>query len=126
MSVKIERICSKHGLTTHHMYVKKNRHSSKEYKCMKCSTEAVARRRKKMKSMAVEYKGGKCQRCGYSKSLSALTFHHLDPNEKDFGISARGYTRSWEKVRIELDKCIMLCANCHAEEHERLDSKSIL
>jgi len=42
---------------------------------------------------------------------------HLDPNEKDFGISAKGYTRAWEKVKEELDKCIMVCANCHREIH---------
>lgn len=80
----------------------------------------VDRRRKRLKKMAVEYKGGKCEQCGYSKSATALQFHHLDPSQKDFGIASSGYTRAWEKIRAELDKCVMLCANCHAEEHERL------
>ena len=78
---------------------------------------AVARRRKKLKSMAIEYKGGKCFFCGYSKCPEALDFHHLDGNKKDFGLSSRGITRSWEKVKKEMDKCILVCANCHREIH---------
>jgi len=49
--------------------------------------------------------------------LKHMVKQHLDPNEKDFGISAKGYTRAWEKVKEELDKCIMVCANCHREIH---------
>lgn len=71
--------------------------------------------RRELKVKAVEYKGGKCQRCGYNKCAAAMHFHHL--YGKDFGISAYGNTRSWEKVQNELDKCELLCANCHAEEH---------
>jgi 5-methylcytosine-specific restriction endonuclease McrA len=78
---------------------------------------AVKDRRKKIKKMAVEYKGGKCQICSYDKCIEALEFHHLDPNKKDFGIASKGVTRSWAKVKAELDKCIMLCANCHREVH---------
>lgn len=70
--------------------------------------------------MAIEYKGSCCGVCGYDRCNGALEFHHLDPNEKDFGISHKGYTRSWEKVKTELDKCVMLCANCHREVHTGL------
>ena len=49
-----------------------------------------------------------------------MEFHHLDPKGKDFGISDKGYTRSWQKVKEELDKCIMICANCHREIHEKI------
>ncbi len=80
--------------------------------------KAVDKRRKLIRKMSVEYKGNKCVICGYNKCDRALEFHHLNPNEKDFGISAKGYTRSWEKVKNELDKCMMLCANCHREIHE--------
>jgi 5-methylcytosine-specific restriction endonuclease McrA len=82
-------------------------------------SDAVARRRKKLKQLAVEYKGGKCSICGYSKCIAALEFHHLNPLEKDFGISASGETRSWEKVKAELDKCIIVCSNCHREIHDQ-------
>jgi predicted HNH restriction endonuclease len=79
---------------------------------------AVAKRRKKMKAMAIEYKGGKCCVCGYDKCNSALDFHHLDEESKKFGLSVRGLTRSWEKTRTEIEKCILVCANCHREIHE--------
>ena len=79
--------------------------------------EAVRKRRKKIREMAVEYKGGKCQLCGYNKCGEALEFHHLDSSVKDFGISHKGYTRGWKRVKRELDKCAMLCANCHREVH---------
>lgn len=81
---------------------------------------AVAKRRREMRKMAIEYGGGKCQKCGYKKCVGALTFHHLDPSKKDFSLSANGITRSWEKTKAELDKCIFLCMNCHAEEHSKI------
>ena len=74
----------------------------------------MAKRRRKLKTLAIEYKGGKCQICGYKKFQGALDLHHVD-GIKEFGIADKGYTRSWEKVRAELDKCILVCANCHRE-----------
>ena len=79
---------------------------------------AVAKRRQNLRLKAIDYKGGRCAICAYNKSLQALDFHHLDPSQKDYGISAKGYTRSWVKVKQELDKCILLCANCHREIHD--------
>src|SRR5437870_3786694 len=76
----------------------------------------VALRRKTLKRLAIQYKGGKCCRCGYNKCSEALTFHHCDGN-KAFGIGAKGYTRSWDTVKAELKKCLLLCANCHIEVH---------
>lgn len=74
--------------------------------------------RREIKEKAVKYKGGKCQVCGYNKSIAALTFHHINPNEKSFGISQVGHKISWEELVIELNKCAMLCQNCHIEVHE--------
>jgi hypothetical protein len=82
--------------------------------------KAVRERRKRLREMAREYKGGKCVICGYNKCSRALTFHHKDPGEKDFGLSEKGLTRSWKKILEELDKCVLLCANCHAEVHDGL------
>src|SRR6266404_3820447 len=76
----------------------------------------VSKRRRDLKKRAVEYKGGKCYLCGYDRCLDALSFHHRD-EQKDFGIGAKGYTRSWDSVRKELDRCLLMCANCHAEVH---------
>lgn len=78
---------------------------------------AVKKRQKKIRQMAIEYKGGRCERCGYFRCIDALEFHHADSSEKEFSISERGYTRSWDKVKEELDKCVLLCANCHREFH---------
>lgn len=83
-------------------------------------TEAVTRRRKKLKQLAVEYKGGKCYICGYNKCIRALHFHHIDPLIKSFGIAARGLTRAWNVIKIELDKCVLLCSNCHMEVEDNL------
>ena len=79
--------------------------------------KAVAKRRKKIREMAIEYKGGKCMLCGYSRCSQSLDFHHSSNTEKNFGISDKGYTRSWERVKKEIDKCILVCANCHRELH---------
>ena len=79
---------------------------------------AVSRRRKKLREMARDYKGGKCTTCGYNKSQRALSFHHVNPKEKDFDLSSRGLTRSWERIKKEIDKCVLLCANCHMVLHD--------
>jgi 5-methylcytosine-specific restriction endonuclease McrA len=81
---------------------------------------AVKRRRQRLRDMARSFKGGKCKICGYNKCSNALEFHHRDPKKKDFGLSVRGLTRSWEKVRKETEKCELICANCHREIHAGL------
>lgn len=80
--------------------------------------KAVAKRRKKIKSLAIEYKGGKCRVCGYAKCNAALDFHHKLGAEKSFGLGLNGMTRSWERTKAEVDKCVLVCANCHREIHE--------
>lgn len=75
--------------------------------------------RQKNKERAVKYKGGKCVKCGYDKCIIALEFHHIDPKEKDFSPSSN-MNKSWEKIKLELDKCILVCSNCHREIHYNL------
>ena len=79
--------------------------------------KAVAKRRKKLKEMAIALKGGKCTFCGYNRYNGALDFHHIDGKTKEFGVSLDGITRSWKRVEKELEKCILVCANCHREVH---------
>lgn len=86
--------------------------------------KAVDKRRKKIRLLSIEYKGNKCAVCGYNKCIQALEFHHLNSETKDFGISAKGYTRSWRKVKEELDKCVLLCSNCHREVHDGITQLS--
>lgn len=85
---------------------------------------AVHKRRRKVREQAIEYKGGQCERCGYNQCLDAFEFHHRDPTQKDFSISNKGYTRSWKKVQEELDKCAILCANCHREVHAEIAAQA--
>ncbi len=59
--------------------------------------------------------------CGYKRSIVALEFHHRDSSEKDFGISYKGINKSFEKLKNELDKCDLLCSNCHKEVHEKME-----
>lgn len=105
-------VCVHHGETQ----FTRDKHDNHK-RCLKCRSEAVQRRRDKLKILAVNYKGGKCSKCGYDECMGALEFHHLDPSKKDFGLSVRGITRSWDKIKKELDKCILVCANCHREIH---------
>lgn len=112
----IRRVCKFHGEQDFYLANKKN-----YWKCRKCNVERVKKRRQNVKLMAVEYKGGCCVICSYNKCVKALDFHHLNPKEKDFSISKRGHTRSWNRIKIELDKCILVCSNCHSEIHEELD-----
>lgn len=71
---------------------------------------------RRRKLAAVEYKGGKCCRCGYDKHYAALQFHHVDPSTKT--AKWTGFrNRSWDEVKRELDKCEMVCANCHLIIH---------
>lgn len=82
--------------------------------------KAVVSHRRALKAKGVEYLGGRCSVCGYDKSLSALEFHHKDPKKKDRGIKLSSNTMSWERMKRELDKCVLLCSNCHAEAHDRM------
>lgn len=114
---RITKNCKIHGEVDHRLVTKNKEHKKYAYRCVKCASLAVQKRRDKLKILAVDYKGGQCSLCGYNKCIKALEFHHLDPNEKDFGFSVKGVTRSFEKIKPELDKCILLCANCHREVH---------
>jgi hypothetical protein len=85
------------------------------YRCLKCRSEAVTRRRRRVKQLLVDEAGGVCRACGYGHCVAALQFHHREPADKRFGLSLRGVTRSLASARAEAEKCVLLCANCHAE-----------
>lgn len=87
-------------------------------KVKKTRSDYVVDWRKRTKIELVKYKGGSCVKCGYNKCINALQFHHLDPSEKDFQISGKSY--SFERMKEEVDKCILVCANCHIEIHEKV------
>ena len=78
---------------------------------------AVVKRRRKVRLLAIEHLGGKCMRCGYSKYPEVLEFHHKNPANKEFNVSRKGHCRSWKRIEKEIEKCVLLCANCHREVH---------
>lgn len=89
--------------------------------CKPCTTGETIGRQRAFKRLCVEYKGSCCVRCSYNQCLGALEFHHRDPTQKDFHIAGlKGYTMS-QTVKDELDKCDLVCANCHRELHEQMN-----
>ncbi len=72
-------------------------------------------RRRNLKAKAIAFKGGKCMLCGYDQCNAALEFHRVDNRMKTFGLSRKGIIRSWDSIEKELDKCVLICANCHRE-----------
>ena len=94
-------------------------------RCRECDRTRVRERQRRLKLAAVTYKGGRCVLCGYDRCVSALDFHHTDPASKDFHISQwRGALgKNGEltaEVRVELDKCDLVCCRCHREVHAGL------
>jgi transposase len=101
--------CREHGKTR--FLVFRNGRS----RCARCAAQAVTRRRRVVRETLVAEAGGACVICGYSRCINALQFHHRDRKTKAFGLSERGIARSLDKARAEARKCVLLCANCHAE-----------
>jgi hypothetical protein len=112
----LHKECVKHGATEHI-----RRSDTNSYRCKKCRNDATSEKRRRLKLQAIEYLGGKCKKCGYKKCVAALEFHHKN-GTKDFAIG-EATTKSWDKIKKELDKCILLCANCHREEHHAKRNK---
>lgn len=107
----VVRECGEHGLVPHRL-----RADSGTYRCRKCASDAVVKRRQRIKQTLVDEAGGQCGLCGYSRCVAALQFHHLDPAQKTWAVS--NYSRSLDFLREEAAKCVLLCGNCHVEvEH---------
>jgi transposase len=85
------------------------------YRCKRCRSDAVTRRRRKMKAILVQEAGGACRICGYSSNMRALHLYHIKPADKRLELNAKGISLSLETLRAEARKCVLLCANCHAE-----------
>ena len=105
----VQMRCRNHGVTSF------RRSTNGSYRCLACRAEAVTRRRRKVKTILAAEAGGRCAICGYDRYVGALQFHHVDPSNKRFELSAAGFARSLERARAEAGKCVLLCSNCHAE-----------
>jgi hypothetical protein len=109
--------CKIHGYTEF-------KYSSKyKIKCIKCQSIRKSQRRNHHKQELLKIHGGKCSICSYDKCESALQFHHIDPSQKEFKISYSA--PSFEKLVSEAKKCVLLCANCHAEEENEISKSKI-
>jgi hypothetical protein len=89
----------------------------RSHACKSCEIKRVAKRVYNLRCDLLEYGGNKCVKCGYDKCKEALEFHHREPSGKDYVISK--YRSINSRVRRELDKCDLLCSNCHRELHSR-------
>lgn len=122
----------KEVLLRENFHISRSEHDGFSAYCKKCSVlrDAIAYQKLKdklrdsrytLKQECVNLLGGKCSRCGYSEFLAGLDFHHL--SDKDIDVakliarSARGTQYQLEKLFNEIEKCILLCRNCHSAYH---------
>lgn len=87
--------------------------------CKECRNKRRTELRQKKKNRIVEYKGGCCSKCKYDTTIYGLSLHHRDPNEKDKSLISFS-NKNFNRIKSELDKCELLCENCHREVHYEL------
>jgi len=116
--------CDKHGDTVHSEHLIHGGKYGTKWVCLECWNENRKAKYKENKIKAIEHKGGPvCQHCGqdFTGRLECLDFHHVNPEEKDVGLG-RILAGSWKRIEAEIDKCIVLCSNCHRTVHRGEDS----
>lgn len=109
-----QRICRKHGLTA---FVHEPSKAGTGYRCRLCRVEAITTKRRALKQRLADHLGGSCSDCGYNRCIEALHFHHVDG--KDATISSMIGAYQAKAVWKEVERCVLLCANCHAERHSQ-------
>ena len=100
----------------------KDYQNTRRKRCGSCNTKI---RRFRAKAAAIKYLGGGCSKCGWSGNQAALQFHHTKSQEKDFNIGNVA-NKSWDSIKKELQKCVLLCANCHTIHHSTKDGDKFL
>lgn len=105
------RKCKHHGET-----IFTQRSDTGYWRCMKCDSDRASKLGRSLKQRMVEFAGGECLICSYDGYIGALEFHHIKPSTKSFEINSRT-TQPWELILLEIEKCVLLCSNCHKEVH---------
>ena len=86
--------------------------------CSLCKRKA---KRLTLRISAANYKNNQCEICGLKRKsiddLEIFDFHHINKDDKLFELGDKIADKSWENIKAELDKCMMLCANCHRKQH---------
>jgi transposase-like protein len=106
---EVIRDCPRHGWTWFRQLG-----AQTHYRCAQCVIDAVVDARRRVRTILIDEAGGRCLLYGYDRNPAALQFHHVDRATKEFTLR-NGDTRSLERMRAEAAKCVLLCANCHAE-----------
>ena len=110
----LTRYCSRCKITQELKNFYKRKRGGYKNWCKKCLIEYNPIINYKNKIKAIEYKGGQCSICGYNKCYWSMHFHHTNPNTKEFNLN-RMWRKKWDNIVLELEKCILLCSNCHGE-----------
>lgn len=113
---KTHKTCPDCKTEKHYSEYYRRRKTQTSTYCKLCTNKRTVIRQKRNKDKVLEFMGGSCAECGYSKYRGALSLHHKDPTEKDQTLDAFS-KRSLEKLKPELEKCVLLCVNCHREAH---------
>jgi len=120
--------CKIHGILTKDQVGERKNGKYTQIFCKICKVEKQKERRKRdadiqkekrysLKRELIDMKGGKCIACGYDRYIGALDFHHLNENEKIYNVGTLISGGSRLKAIVEIQKCILLCSNCHRELH---------
>jgi len=104
------KTCATHGDVTHTL-------EGGSYYCAECKVMRSTVRRERIKKLGVELLGGSCVVCGYDKYIGALEFHHVNPDEKEGSKNRNIAGVPIKRLKEELKKCVLVCANCHREIH---------
>lgn len=95
-----------------------------DQKCQRCFRCYFRSRKKQVREKVDQIVGTECWLCGYNRCRRNLCFHHVDPGTKDFGLTTRELMLKWDRVFAEMQKCVLVCGNCHGEIHEGLITES--
>lgn len=125
MEKKVCSTCNEEKPLTDY-YLRNSRNNKPYDRCKKCFSNYCSERGIERKIQSIKYKGSSCVDCGIKfpdEPYVIFDFHHTDPNQKEF-VWAQLKLKSDEKIKKELDKCELLCSNCHRKRHHKMVTPS--